>query len=99
MRTLGIDLQEGFSGETVMIELDGHEIFRQEKVQTKLLLGFAETTTYQVPEGDHELMIRVGSKGIEEKIKVETEGDIFLGISLVGEKIEVIYANKPFYYQ
>jgi hypothetical protein len=46
---LGIDLQDGFVEDTVVIRVDGREIFKQENVSTVYALGRADAVETQVP--------------------------------------------------
>lgn len=99
MITLGIDLQEGFDGDQVVIDVNGKEFFRQEKVFTKLLLGYAETMVFKVPQGITTIKISLPQKQLEKTIKLDLEKDAYLGISVTSTGLEYIVSDNPFFYQ
>lgn len=99
MVTLGIDLQEGFKGDQVVIQVNGKELFRQENVLTKLLLGYAETMVFQVPQGGTEIKISLPQKLVEKTIELNLKNNTYLGISLTPGGLEYTVSDKPFFYQ
>ena len=99
MKILGIDLQEGFESESVVMELDGREVYRQKNVTTKLLLGYAQTLTFQVPEGNVRLRISLPLRSLEKIVRLNISADTYVGVSLTLEGLETILSGSPFYYQ
>ena len=99
MITLGIDLQEGFESDQVVIDINGQEFFRQEKVETKLLLGYGETLIFQVPQGNTTIIVSLPQKKQEKTIKLDLKKDTYLGISVTPSGLEYITSDKPFFYQ
>jgi len=99
MRTLYIDLQEGFNNDTVIILVNGEEIFRKDGVQTKLLLGFSETLSVPVSTGEVELKIQVPSRSLDDEFKFTIQKNLYVGISITDLGIETIVTDAPFMYQ
>jgi hypothetical protein len=51
MVSLVVDLQDGFAGDLVVVRLNDREVFRKEDVQTKLLLGYADSWLFGTSRG------------------------------------------------
>jgi hypothetical protein len=99
LAVLHIHLQEGFTGDTVVVQVNGREVFHKDGVQTKLLLGYADTLEVQVPEASVNVEISVPSKNISETIIIERVSETpYLGVSIQAGKITYIKSNKPFGY-
>jgi len=98
MKLLKIDLQDGFNEDSVIIDINGHEIFRGQKVSTKLLLGFADIIETQVPEGNSEIRISLPDRSMESRISLHIEKDTYLGISLTKKGVESHFSETPFPY-
>jgi len=82
-----------------VIEINGDELFRQEKVLTKLLLGYAETLVFQVPQGNTTIFISLPKARQEKTIELDLNEDAYLGISLTPAGFEYTISDKPFFYQ
>lgn len=99
MITLGIDLQAGFEGDKVVIDINGKNYFKQDKVLTKLLLGYAETKVFQVPQGRTSIKVSLPQKRQAKTIELDLKKDTYLGISVTPGGIEIIVSEQPFFYQ
>ena len=99
MPTLHIDLQEGFEQDTVVIHVNGNEIFREDGVSSMLLLGLAQTLETPVSPGDVVVDIQVPSRSLEAQIKLSIVADAFIGISITESGIEHFISDTPFMYQ
>ncbi len=99
MPSLHIDLQEGFEQDTVVIHVNGSEIFREDGVSTMLLLGFAQTLETPVSPGEVVIDIQVPSRSLESQIKLSIDADAFIGISITEHGIEHFISDTPFTYQ
>lgn len=92
MITLHIEFQEGWTGESVDVALDGAPLGRWEPV-TRLQLGLAAATEVDVSPGRHSLAVRLpGSHGpssvpagngaaAPEVIDVDANADVWIGLS------------------
>lgn len=99
MYVLGIDLQEGFANDRVVITLDGREIYREDAVTTKLLLGYAQTLTVDAPEGPARLTVALPDRGLENTVSLPLNADTYVGVSVTSQGVEFIVASAPFFYQ
>jgi hypothetical protein len=98
MVTLAIDLQDGFVDDTVVLRVNGEEVFRKEHVSTKLLLGLADSCNKEVEKGSVSVEISVETRDIVKTIPLDVSADTYLGVSVVNGMIEYIISDEPFVY-
>lgn len=76
MVKLHVDLQEGFADDTVVVRVNGREIFRQEHLISRPELGLAKTLEVEIKPGatkiEVELPLKKRSKSIETEVTTET---------------------------
>lgn len=82
-----IDLQEGFSGDKVVLAVDGTEVFQEEKLQTRNQIGLARQIEVDVPSGRHTVSIRFGDAPTTREFAIDTAETPFLGITLAANDI------------
>lgn len=99
MVQLHIDLQEGFTGNSIIMKVNGDEVFNKKDVQTKLLLGYADTFEVKTPEGMVDIEIEVADRNLTRTITLQVSKTTYLGLSLQASHIEYIVSDKPFGYQ
>ncbi len=87
MPLLRIDLQEGFKGDTVIIRVNGKQVFRKTGVTTQLLLGYAEALEIEVPEGTSQIRVLVPNRKLAQTIPLEGTDALHLGVSVQGNQI------------
>lgn len=90
-----VDLQEGFTGGSIDVLVDGDAIGRLDAVRSHPLTGFAATVSTEAARGRHEVVIVGGDIG-EIRHVVDARGDVFLGVDAATR--EVITADQPFGY-
>ena len=98
MGILSVDLQEGFSDDTVVLHLNGEEVYRQEHVATMRILGLADSFTTNIEEGPATLDIAVETQGIARTVPLDVTGDIYLGVSLVAGDLETFVSSEALGY-
>ena len=105
MPKLRVDFQEGFTGDEVVVEIDGREVFRKENVRTDMRIGRAITqpgrAVYheaELPEGSHTITIRLPRQSISKDIDVAPADKTYLGVSVEGHEITHIISNTPMGY-
>jgi hypothetical protein len=98
MPTIRIDLQDGFAGDTIVVRVGDHEIFRGDGVRTSRLLGFAHTLTADVPWGRVPVAVDVPSRGLAGQTTVDVNGEVFLGVSISRDGVAFQSSNGPFGY-
>lgn len=97
MPLVHIALQEGFAGEPVVILLNGREIFRNEHVKTRTQIGLAASVEERLAAGDAAIDVQAG--GARREIRTPLSEDLYLGVSLTGDK-QIVYrtSTQPFGY-
>lgn len=98
MASLVIDLQDGFSDDTVVIRVDGQEIFHKRGVNTDYALGRADSVKIQVPEGSVEVAVTVPSRHLSDTIVLEVSTTVYLGVSILDDGIDYRISDEMFLY-
>lgn len=98
MAKLGIDLQEGFEGDEVIVKVNGADLLHQTGVRTKGVLGLADSAEVDVADGPLNVEICVANRGITRNVSVDGKGDHYLGVSLQNDDLQTIVADEPFGY-
>ena len=97
MAVLHIALESGFSGDEVVVAVDGKEVLRA-TLSTRMQIGLAEEVHVPVEPGRH--TVRVSARGAAADLEVDVEDELYLGASLSrsGDAIEHRVGAKPFGY-
>ena len=98
MADLRIALQDGFEGDTVVVTVNGKEVFKQEDIKTKRQIGKAASFEVKVEEGSANVQVSLPLKNLSETIVCKVSGEAYLGVSLVEGKIEHKVSSEPFRY-
>ena len=98
MANVHLDLQAGFKGDTVVVRAGGREISRREDVTTNYSIGRADSARLEVPSGSVELEIAVPGKHLSTRVALDPASTPFLGVSVVGDRIEHRSSATPFEY-
>jgi len=98
MADLRIALQDGFEGDTVVVKVNGQEVFKQENIKTKRQIGKAASFEVEVEKGSTNVEVSLPLKSLSETIAVKVSGETYLGVSVVKEKIEHRVSSEPFRY-
>jgi hypothetical protein len=98
MARLVIDLQDGFSADTVIIHVNGKEIYHKQAVKTNLAISRADSIQTEVPAGSANIDINVPSKHLSRTVTLQVATTLYVGISILGSKLEVQSSNERFLY-
>jgi hypothetical protein len=98
MALLHIALQEGFTGEPVIVRIDGKEAYRKEQLKTKLQIGYADSFEVNVEEGPVKVEILVPTKGLSESFEVQVLSPVYVGVSIDQGRISHRISSEPFGY-
>ncbi len=82
MVLLHIALQEGFEGDTVVIRVNGKEVFRKPSVKTRLQTGYADSLEVNVQEGPVNVEVTLPARNLSESIEFRASGRVYLGVSV-----------------
>ena len=99
MALLHIALQEGFSGDSVLIRVNGKEAFQKANVKTRNQIGLADSFEFTVPESSATVEVSLSSRNVSESIRVNASQSVYLGVSLTPEgKLSHRISQEPFCY-
>lgn len=100
--TLFVDIQEGFKDDTVIVKVNGNDVFKKEHITTSLLEGPAASFSIDVNEGLAIVKAVVPHRNLQGSQEFQVDSDIYLGISIIEsdrqEKIRFITRDRPFGY-
>lgn len=98
MATLTIDFQDGFSGDTVVVRIDGREIFNSADVNTDYSIGRADSVALEVTKGTVDVDISVPSRQSSGHLTIDVSRTPYLGVSIVDDSIEFRPSDEMFSY-
>lgn len=99
MKQLTIDLQDGFEDDTVVIEVDGREVYRKAHVRTRQQIGLADTVVAEVAGPRPRVEVRLLERRLALKLEPALESVAFLGVSLGRDgRLESRESAEPFGY-
>jgi hypothetical protein len=100
MVTLFVHFQEGFKDDTIVLWVNGKEVFHKEHITTKGVLGRADECNVKVKSGQVNIEAIIPQKEITKTITLKVLSNTYLGISIVDGIIEFTRPQvKPFSYQ
>ncbi len=98
MATLVLDLQDGFADDKVTIHIDGKEKYHNVSVSTDYALGLADSVKIQVPSGSVQIQISVVSRHISELVELKVSETVYLGVSILEDRIHHQISDERFTY-
>jgi len=81
MPTLKVDLQEGFSGETIILLLNGSEVYRGTP-KTRTQIGLADSRSFDLPSQRLTIEVAKPLSGVSESLDLDFFQDLYVGVSL-----------------
>ena len=98
MPMLKVDLQEGFSGETVLLLLNGSEGYRGAP-KTRTQIGLADSRSFDLPPQHLTLEVTTPLSGASESLDLDLVQDVYVGVTLSSDgAISLRSSLKPFGY-
>ena len=98
MARLGIHLQDGFTGDEVVVKVNGEERLHRQEVRTRRVLGLAEHVELDVADGPLTIEVSLPARGLTRHLELTAEGEVYIGISLTGGELRMITSKKQFGY-
>ncbi|RFU21930.1 hypothetical protein D0Z06_07270 [Geodermatophilus marinus] len=99
MAVLDIALEEGFEGDSVVVEVDGRRVFERDGVRTRMQIGLADTV--EVPAGDGgdvDVEVRLPSRPVTGRLRVHVTDRLHVGVSVHGDAVVFRTSPTPFGY-
>ncbi len=97
MPQLRIDLQEGFDNDTVVVRVDGPEVYRKSGVQTRVVVGVADSFEVTARDPAH-VEVEVVTKKQSAAIDVKTAEYPYLGVSSTRTGLKLQPSKELFRY-
>lgn len=82
MPTLHVDFREGFNRETVVVRIDGSEIYRRNDVATNYAIGLADRLVTEVPEGEVAVEVILPNRALHQSTIHHVSGPTTLAFTL-----------------
>lgn len=98
MSRLSISLEEGFTGETVVVSVNGAEVYRRDHVKTKLQIGLAEQFELEVQDGPASIEVTLPAKQLSGRSDVDVAGELYVGVNVEGNEIRFRHSSHTFGY-
>lgn len=98
MPLLHIAFQEGFTGEAVVVRINGKEAYRKDEMKTKFQIGYAGSFEVDVEEGSVNIEVLLPAQGLSEKFEVQVSEPTYVAVSLEQDKIVHHVSAQPFGY-
>jgi hypothetical protein len=98
MATLAIHLQDGFSGDTVVVSVDGEEVARREGVTTDLRLSRADVVEIEVADGESTVAIALPDRGLSAELALPLAGEVVVAANVREGRLELGVLEEQQYY-
>jgi len=98
MASLVIDLQEGFSGDTVKVEVNGVPLFNKTDVDTDYSIGRSDSISVDSVEGSISVTVSVPTANLTDAIVLDADESPYLGIYLEDGEIKYRTSDHAFDY-
>lgn len=98
MATLNIALQEGFSGQQVVIRVDGEERVRADDVRTRMQTGLARAVAVEVDPGRHAVEVVAGDVATSLEVDVPEQAHVGVSLARSQDRFETRVSDRPFGY-
>ena len=99
MAVLRIDLQEGFDNDTVVLRADGAEVWRKDKVKTRLPVGVAESFEVRTARDRATIEVQVPARRLTASVEIDVIQYPYLGVSIErGSKLILHPSRELFRY-
>ncbi len=96
--SLVIDLQEGFSDDIVVVQVDSREIFYKKDVNTDYSIGLADSLKIHIHKNTVTIEVTVPSKQLSDTIGLDTSTKVYLGVSIIDDRIYFKISDERFTY-
>ena len=98
MATLNVALQEGFSGQAVVVRVDGEERFRAADVRTRMQIGLAQAVPVEVEPGRHTVEVVAGEIATSLEVDVPEQAHVGVSLARSQDRLETRVSDRPFGY-
>jgi hypothetical protein len=98
MAVVSLALEEGFEGDTVIVKVNGRQVFERNGVSTRTQIGLAESFDVPVDEHDAVVEVQVPTRGASGSITHPVGDRLHVGVSVQQGDIVFRTSEGPFGY-
>jgi hypothetical protein len=99
MPLIHIDLQDGFTNDTVIVRVNGSEVFSKANVKTRFQIGVATSFEVDVAAGMVAIQVALPLKNVSESFELQVARTTYVGISTTAEgRVDYRLSEEPFTY-
>jgi hypothetical protein len=99
MPALRIDLQSGFAGDSVVIDVAGRTVYDERAVSTDYSIGRADSVAVEVKPGAQDVEVRLPERRLTRKLAIDVKDrDVHAAVSVDGSEITFRLSDEPFQY-
>jgi hypothetical protein len=101
MPLIHVAIQEGFQNDTLVVQLDGAEVYRRAGLKTRMQIGLADSFDLDAAPGPAELRVEVPTRnaGVTIRVEVPAVGELYVGVSVSPDgAITYQSTDEPFRY-
>ena len=95
---LHIALQDGFADDTVVVRINGDEVFRKDGVATDPRISVADSYETQMQEGPVRVEVDLPKKEIQGSLTIQFSGSAYVAVSLEEGSIRYKVSDRPYGY-
>lgn len=101
MPLIHIAIQDGFQNDTLVVRLDGAEVYRRAGLKTRMQIGLADSFSFDAAPGAAELLVEIPTRnaGVTIPVEVPPVGELHVGLSVTPDgAITYQSTDEPFRY-
>ena len=99
LASLVLAFEDGFLNDTIVIRINGKQVYLKQNVTTKRVLGLASSTDIKdIQEGIVTIDIEVPSRNISKRLSLEISHTLYLAISIQDSKLVHRISDEPLGY-
>ncbi len=98
MGSLRIALEEGFEGDAVVVEVNGHPVLERDDVRTRMQVGLAAQLDVPVDEGDAAVVVRLPQRRAAGRLTAHVVDRLHVGVSVRDGEVAFRTSEEPFGY-
>jgi hypothetical protein len=91
---INVALQDGFDGDTVLIRVDGAEVYRGEELTTRTQISHAADTQLDVPDRPFTLEVDVPTRDVYEALPLDPHAQPNVALSLQDGRLVAAYPER-----
>jgi hypothetical protein len=98
MVLLHVAFQDGFTGDTVIAQVNEEVVFRKENVKTRTQIGLADSFEMNVEKGPVSVQVHLPLRNLSETIVLQVSEAVYVGVSIYHDRIDYRISDRRFRY-